>query len=266
MIKKSFIHLTFMFLALLISSGCSVQSSIRKGIETVYKTSVDERPLRHILNDKKLTGLMMAKLLEDDVTRLMDVSAVCYFGYPFVVGQCSTLDEAQRIMDIAQEVTGKPAVPYLLKKGEEEDCNPAINLEVAYETMARLTADKKIFATNVTVKSVQCQVVLLGVLGSKESILAAIEHAKSVSGTKKVQSFLVSTDTGRSWDAVFESIGKMATDSEKEPLMNEGHTQDKQIKQDNTGKQDNPDKQDNPNKLDNPDKQDNPNKQIIGTE
>lgn len=219
--NKSFNLIPLIFLVILVFSGCSIRSAIRNTVETIYKTSVDERPLHHILNDKKLTGLIMAKLIEDDVTHLLDVSAVCYFGYPFVVGQCSTIDEAQRIMDIAQEVTGKPAVPYLLKKGEEEDCNPAINLEVAYETMARITTDKKIFATNVTIKSVQCQVILLGVLGSKESILATIAHAKSVSGVKKVQSFLVSTDTGRSWEAVLESIGDMAKDSEQSPLLDE---------------------------------------------
>jgi hyperosmotically inducible protein len=205
------------FLALT-TTGCSVKSAIKNTVKTVYKTSVDERPLRHIFNDKKLTSLLMARLIEDDVTRILDVTAVCYFGYPFVVGQCETLDEAQRIMDIAWEVTGKPAVPYLLKKGEGEDCNPALNLEMAYETTARLTADKKIFATNVTVKTVQCHVVLLGVLGSKESILAAIEHAKKVFGVQKVQSFLVSTDTGRSWEAVLESIGEMAKGSGDAPL------------------------------------------------
>lgn len=211
--------LIILLLLTLSTTGCTVKSAIKNTVKTVYKTSVDERPLRHIFNDKKLTSILMARLIEDDVTRILDVTAVCYFGYPFVVGQCETLDEAQRIMDIAWEVTGKPAVPYLLKKGEGEDCNPVLNLEMGYETMARLTADKKIFATNVTVKTVQCHVVLLGVLGSKEAILASIEHAKKVFGVQKVQSFLVSTDTGRSWEAVLESIGDMAKTSEETPLQ-----------------------------------------------
>lgn len=209
-----FIACIFAFIVFLFS-GCSVQSAVKNTVKTIYKASVDERPLRHILNDKKLTGQIMAKLVEDDVTHLLDVTAVCYFGYPFVVGQCETIEEAQRIMDIAQEVTGKTAVPYLLKKGDEEDCNPAINLEIAYETQARLATDKKIFATNVLVKAVQCQIVLLGVLGSKESILASINHAKNVSGAKKVHSFLVSTDTGRSWEAVMESLGEMIENTDE---------------------------------------------------
>lgn len=213
--SKPLVIAFFLAFFLALSPGCSVQSAVKNTIKTIYKTSVDERPLRHIVNDKKLTGLIMAKLVEDDVTNLLDVTAVCYFGYPFVVGQCDTIEEAQRVMEIAQEVTGKPAVPYLLKKGEEEDCNPAINIEIAYETQARLASDKKIFATNVTVKAVQCQIILLGVLGSKEAILAAIDHAKDVSGAKKVHSFLVSTDTGRSWEAVMESLGEMIDNTDE---------------------------------------------------
>lgn len=213
-----------MILMLLMTCGCSMQSMVKKSIETIYKTSVDERSIGHILNDKKLSGLIMTELVKDDMTNLLDVSAECFFGYPFVVGECNNLEEAQRIMDIAQRITEKQPIPYLVKKGGVEDCNPALNLKISTEVKARLVADKKIFATNVVVKSVQCQVVLLGVLGSKESILAAIEHSEKVEGVKTVHSFLVSTDTGRSWDSVFKAMGRKAADKTDEAIN--GHGQD----------------------------------------
>ena len=211
--------------------GCSMQSMVKKSIETIYKTSVDERSIGHILNDKKLSGLIMTELVKDDMTNLLDVTAECFFGYPFVVGECNNLEEAQRIMDIAQRITEKQPIPYLVKKGGVEDCNPALNLKISTEVKARLVADKKIFATNVVVKSVQCQVVLLGVLGSKESILAAIEHSEKVEGVKTVHSFLVSTDTGRSWDSVFKAMGKKAADKTDEAINGQGEDQ----KADGTG-------------------------------
>jgi hyperosmotically inducible protein len=165
---------------------------------------------------------MMANLIKDDVTNVLDITAVCYFGYPFVVGQCNTVDEAERAIEIAREVTGKPPIPYLMKKGAETDCNPALDLAISTEVTARLVADKKIFATNVVVKSIQCEVVLLGVLGSKESILAAIDHANKVNGVKKIRSFLVSTDTGRSWDSVFKSMGEMTKGSDNTVFVEDG--------------------------------------------
>lgn len=207
--------------------GCSVQSAVRKSIETVYEASVDERSLGHIITDKKLSGLIMAELIQDDMTNLLDITAQCYFGYPFIVGECNNLEEAQRAIEIARRITDKEPIPFLMKKGAGEDCNPAINLKIATEVKARLVADKKIFATNVVVKSIQCQAVLLGVLGSKEAILAAIEHAENVGGVKTVKSFLVSTDTGRSWDSVFKAMGKKAADTTDQAVSDSKNTENK---------------------------------------
>lgn len=222
-IKRLFVFQVIFMISMTI--GCSMQSMVKKSIETIYKTSVDERSVGHILNDKKLSGLIMTELVKDDMTNLLDVTAECFFGYPFVVGECNNLEEAQRIMDIAQRITEKQPIPYLVKKGSVEDCNPALNLKISTEVKARLVADKKIFATNVVVKSVQCQVVLLGVLGSKESILAAIEHSEKVEGVKTVHSFLVSTDTDRSWDSVFKAMGKKAADKTDEAINGHGEDQ-----------------------------------------
>jgi hyperosmotically inducible protein len=203
--------------------GCSVRSAIKNTVETAYKVSVDERSLIHIVRDKRLTTEIMAEILKDDMTNILDITAECYYGYPFIIGECNNLEEAQRVMDIAERITGKTPIPSLMKKGgEDDDCNPAVNLKIATEVKALLVADKKIFATNVVVKSVHCQAILLGVLGSKESIIAAIEHAEGVGGVKKVHSFLVSTDTGRSWDSVFKALGKTAEDSTEKAISDKG--------------------------------------------
>lgn len=216
--KMKLISVFLTALITITTSSCSTQSIVKKSVETIYKTSVDERPIHHIVKDKKLTSLIMAELLKDDMTNLLDITAECFFGYPFVTGECDNLEEAQRVIDIARKITEKQPIPYLVKKGNSEGCNPAINLKIATEVKARLVADKKIFATNVVVKSVQCHVVLLGVLGSKEYILAAIEHSEKVDGVKEVHSFLVSTDTNRSWDSVFKAMGKIASDKTEEAI------------------------------------------------
>lgn len=212
--------LVFLLISAFAFSGCSVGSAIRSGMKTLYKTAVDERRISDIVNDKKLTALMMEKILQDDVTKLLDITAKCYLGYPFVVGQCKTIPEAERIVAIAREVTGKPVVPYILKKQEVEGCNVALNLKITTEINARLAADKQIFATNIFVKSVQCRVVLLGVVGSDKAIDAAVQHAKNTGGVKKVVSFLVSTGSNRSWETIIATVSEMtraAGDEEGDP-------------------------------------------------
>jgi len=212
-------------LIILLLTSCSIGSAIRSGAKSAYKTAVDERSIKHILNDKKLTALMIEKILADDVTMVLDVSAKVYYGYPFVVGQCDTLAEAERLVAIAREVTGKPPVPYILKKGDERFCSLADNLRITTELNARLIADEAIFSTNIFVKSVQCQAVLLGVVSSDKAMQVAEYHARHTPGVKKVRSFLVATGTGRSWEAVIDTIAEM-TMKDEEDLIEEDETPD----------------------------------------
>ena len=53
-----------------------------------------------------------------------------------------------------------------------------------------LIGDKNIWSTNITIRTVQCRVVLLGIVGSKIQINRAINHAKSVQNVRSVKSFL----------------------------------------------------------------------------
>ena len=62
----------------------------------------------------------------------------------------------------------------------------------AYEK-AKLVGDKEIWSTNIDIKSIQCKVVLYGLVGTKKEINKAIAQAKSVEGVRGVKSFLKST-------------------------------------------------------------------------
>jgi hyperosmotically inducible protein len=54
----------------------------------------------------------------------------------------------------------------------------------------QLIADEDISSTNFEVKSLQCHIVLLGLVGSNIQIREAIAHANSVEGIRSVKSFL----------------------------------------------------------------------------
>lgn len=200
-------------------SGCTTKSVIRKSLETAYKLAVDERSLKHIANDEKLNTLIMKDILTDDVTKLLDISVYCYFGFPFVVGKCETLEEAGKVVEIAKNISGKPVVPYIVKKGEEDDdCNMAVDLKITAELQARFVADPKIFESNFAIRTVNCTPVIMGIAGSKDTIKAIIKHAQSTGSVKDYRSFVVDTGTNRSWDSVFNSITEMAKTGSDETI------------------------------------------------
>jgi hyperosmotically inducible protein len=57
---------------------------------------------------------------------------------------------------------------------------------------AKLIGDKEIWSTNIEVKSLQCNIVLLGIAGSHAQINRAVSHAKSVEGVRSVTTYLKS--------------------------------------------------------------------------
>ena len=65
-----------------------------------------------------------------------------------------------------------------------------LNKDALAKVKAKLIGDEDIWSTNVDVKTVQCNVILVGIVGSKEEITKAISHAKSVEGARKVTSYL----------------------------------------------------------------------------
>jgi len=94
---------------------------------------------------------------------------------------------------IASDVESvKSVTTYLLPKKKGDCCETSDNLAIIAKVKARLIKDKEIWSTNIKVKSVQCNVVLLGIVGSKAEIHKIIDHIKSVEGVRSVKSFLKS--------------------------------------------------------------------------
>ena len=179
---KKMIHISACFIILLTVSGC-----------TVYKAAVDERPVSAIADDTIIKGKIIKKFLEDDKIKTLDISTGCYRGHVYLIGQYDAPIQKDRAIEIAKSVDGvKQVTTYLLPKKKNDYCGLEDNLEIEGKVKAELIKDKNIWSTNINVKSVQCHVVLYGLVGSKAEINKAIAHAKSVGDTRGVTSFLES--------------------------------------------------------------------------
>lgn len=71
------------------------------------------------------------------------------------------------------------------------DRDDSTNVKIRFPIKAKLIGDKDIWSTNIDVKSVQCNVVLYGLVASNNKIKQAIEHAKSVEGVRSISSILI---------------------------------------------------------------------------
>jgi len=182
---KTLIKFIPFFILLLIASGCG----------TIYSAAVDERNVSTIADDTTIKGAIVKKFIDDDQIKSLDISTGCYRGHVYLVGEYDKAVQKERAIKIAKSVEGvKSVTTYLLPKKKGDLCGTGDNLKMAGKVKVKLIEDKDIWSTNIDVKSVQCNVVLYGLVGSQNEINKAIAHAKSVEGVRSVKSFLKSAN------------------------------------------------------------------------
>jgi len=173
--------------------SCLVLLAMASACTTIYKTAVDERNVKTIASDTKIKAKILAKFVDDDIVKTLDISTACYYGHVYLVGEYETEKRKKRAIEIAKKTEGvKTVTAYLLSKRKSGPCGTKDNITITAKVKGKLIKDKDIWSTNIDVKTVQCNVVLVGIVGSKEEIRKAIAHAKSVEGVRSVKSFLKS--------------------------------------------------------------------------
>ena len=178
--KYAFYGVFFFILFLFV--GCSV-----------YDTVIRERNAETYARDEVQEAKIKAKFIEDPSVKAMDVSTYFYGGHAYLVGEFDSPYQRDRAVMLAGSVSGvKSVTTYLLPKTKDERCRPADNMRINSEVKARIIRDNGIRSTNVDLKSVQCNVVLVGVVGSQREIGKAVDHAFSISGVRGVKCFLIS--------------------------------------------------------------------------
>lgn len=172
------------------SSGCVCLTTCLNPYDW-YKIAVDERKITTQINDKTIDAEILAKFIDDETIKALDISAYCYEGNVYLVGEYESEEQTKKTEAVAKEVEGvKSVTKYFLPKKELEDCGTSENLKLMAKVRTKLIEDKNIQSTNIDIKTVQCNVVLLGIVDSKETVDKSIAHAKSVEGIKGVKSFL----------------------------------------------------------------------------
>ncbi len=157
----------------------------------VYDVAVEERNVGDWASDEKIALTIETKFLEDDSVKYMDFDAACYEGHVYITGEYESHSQVDRAVTIAKSVEGvRQVTTYLLPKRAEDHCGTTDNIDIRTRLWHKLTSDKNIWSTNINVETVQCNVILLGIVGSHKEKNAAEAHAASVPGVRSVKSYL----------------------------------------------------------------------------
>lgn len=164
-----------------LSSGCAV-----------YDASVDPRTVGTYIDDEKISFIVEKRFLEDDLVKYMDFDADSFEGHVYIIGEYESREQVDRAVSLAKTVEGVHRVTtYMLpKKVDDVGCGTTDNFDLYRRVTKRLVDDKDIWSTNIKVETIQCHVVLLGIVGSSKEKAAAYAHAVSTPGARSVKSYL----------------------------------------------------------------------------
>lgn len=158
---------------------------------TVYDVAVEERNVGTWANDSKIGFLVEQEFLSDDLVKYLDFDAASYEGRVYITGEYESRAQVDRAVKLAKSVEGVRSVTtFVLPKRDDDLCGTTDNLDIHARVKEKLVNDSQIWSTNINIEVVQCNVILLGVMGSQNEIDRAIAHAHAVKGVRKVKSFL----------------------------------------------------------------------------
>jgi len=161
------------------------------GCTTIYKSARDERSLGEQYNDQSITTSIRKKFTEDEKIKYFDISTYVYNGHVYLVGEYETADQKKQAVKLAGQVEGvKSVTDYFLPKKNVDTCGSMNNVELLAKVKKDLISDMDLSSTQIEVKALQCNIILLGLVDSADDIKKATTHVKNVEGVSSVKSFL----------------------------------------------------------------------------
>lgn len=157
------------------------------GCSTAYRAAVDERDLGTFVDDGRIESSVRARFINDELVKLRDLSVNSYLGTVYLVGEFDTDRQKLRAVKLAREVAGVRRVSVVpFEKREDADCGVADDLALYASIKARLVEDASIWSTQVDVKTVQCNAIILGLVASQRDADKIVRHVSDTEGVRSV--------------------------------------------------------------------------------
>ncbi|GEM_PF-122054 len=163
-------------------------------IYTAYAISTDERGFQTIVEDEMLETSIQSDILNTKGLEILDLSTFSYNGNVYIVGEYDEKEDFQRIRKIVKRYEKAHSLTtYLFAEDEKTECSSTDDYLLQMTVKSALLENEDVWGANVAVKSVQCNVVLLGRVGNINEAVTARQVAASINGVKSVKSFIRST-------------------------------------------------------------------------
>ena len=154
----------------------------------IYESARDERSVTQQADDKRISLDIKGKMADRDGKKALKVHAYCFVSHVYLVGAID--DKAFRSFAVktAKSIKGvKKVSTHFVKESD----TMTDDIEIATKVRAALIAEGDLSATQIETETMNGEVVMVGMVRSKQDAKLAVKIAKGVEGVRKVTSYLI---------------------------------------------------------------------------
>ncbi|WP_419779596.1 BON domain-containing protein [Maridesulfovibrio sp.] len=177
----------FLLIALILAILCFITYEANAGFVPygkIFKAVKDERPYITQAQDSRLQLQLHKALILNCPSSLTNVASYVYSGHGFLVGEVESDAERDALLNCAKEINGLYGISYFLpQKTPIEEASSELEIKL------KGIFDPEYPSSQITIKVVQNNVVILGVLNLQEqkSVCASVQK---ISKTSRIINFL----------------------------------------------------------------------------
>ncbi|WP_421901893.1 BON domain-containing protein [Maridesulfovibrio sp.] len=173
----------------------------------IFKAVKDERPYITQAQDTRLQLQLHKAIILNCPSSITEVSSYVFAGQGFLVGEVENEVEREDLINRAKEVKGLYGISYFLPQKKNSNNSTSSELEIKLKGMI----DPKYPSSKVTVKVVQDNVVILGVLSPQEQQIVC-ESVQDISGTAKIINFIQAPQQQKRIERRFRPLRNLFSD------------------------------------------------------
>ncbi|WP_125182843.1 BON domain-containing protein [Minwuia thermotolerans] len=157
-----------------------------------------ERSVGDAIDDTTIATKLSAALLDDSFSLFRDVDLEVVEGRVLLTGKVPEMKDRLRAEELAWKVKGVNEVANAIQVTSEGGIGSyARDVRISNELRLAILGDSRILGINYSIETVGGVVYLIGIAQSEEELDRVIQHARSIKGVKKVESYVRLKDDPR---------------------------------------------------------------------
>lgn len=170
-VPKKTLYFILILISTVIFQGCGgyLVSNLSSGKNAydIYALSVDRRDFYTLGKDALIITQIKSFLANENLFNSLSLGVESFYGFVYLIGEFKTKENLRRAINYAKSVSGvRKVTAYVKFENQRDRCTFTDDLMILSKVKTALFADKGVIGSNVHVHTLQCKVIVLGIVAN----------------------------------------------------------------------------------------------------